>query len=157
MLIDRYSLFRIQVENLSKNLQKYENGKLSSLSMRGNHALCLFQLGKHPEGMTASELSCACEVDKALISRVSAELLELGHIAHKDPKKTKYRSKLVLTESGRAVLRQITLWVCDAIRDLKHEITAEELNIFFKVMGILQNFLDGASTPMTNDERTELT
>ncbi|MBQ7364750.1 MAG: winged helix-turn-helix transcriptional regulator [Clostridia bacterium] len=142
MLIDRYALFRIYVENLSKSLQKYENSKMSSLSMRGIHALCLFQLGKHPEGMTASELSQACEVDKALISRVVAELLELSHIAHKNPQKTKYRSKLVLTDSGKACLRQVTHWVCDAIRDLKSEITSEELNAFFKVITILNRFLD---------------
>ena len=143
MLIDRYALFRIYVENLSKNLQKYENGKMSSLSMRGIHALCLFQMGKRPDGMTAAELSAACEVDKALISRVVADLLELGHIVHKNPEKTKYRSLLVLTPSGKACLRQVTLWVCDAIRDLKEEITIDELNAFFKVIGILNRFLEG--------------
>ena len=145
MLIDRYALFRIYVENLSKNLQKYENSKMSSLSMRGIHALCLFQLGKSPDGMTAAELSQACEVDKALISRVVAELLELGHIAHKNPERTKYRSKLILTESGRACLRQVTRWVAQAIRDLKNEITGDELNAFFKVMKILNGFLDSHS------------
>lgn len=150
MLIDRYALFRIYVENLSKNLQKYENSKMSSLSMRGIHALCLFQLGQSPDGMTSAELSAACEVDKALISRVVADLFELGHIAHKDPERTKYRSKLVLTESGRACLRQVTLWVCDAIRELKNEITIEELNAFYKVIGILNRFLEGDLPQSTN-------
>lgn len=151
MLIDRYALFRIYVENLSKSLQKYENSKMSSLSMRGIHALCLFQLGKSQDGMTAAELSQACEVDKALISRVLSELLELGHVAHKNPEKTKYRSKLILTESGRACLRQVTRWVTEAIRDLKNEITSDELNAFFKVMAILNRFLD------TNSETSDPT
>ena len=96
--------------------------------------------------MTASELATACEVDKALISRVVAELLELGHIVHKNPERTKYRSKLILTPSGRACLRQVTLWVCEAIRELKNEITSDELNAFFKVMGILNRFLEGTSS-----------
>lgn len=146
MLIDRYALFRIYVENLSKNLKDYENSKMSSLSMRGIHALCLFQLGQKEEGMTASELATTCEVDKALISRVVAELLELGHIVYKNPERTKYRSKLILTPSGRACLRQVTLWVCEAIRELKNEITSDELNAFFKVMGILNRFLEGTSS-----------
>lgn len=143
MLIDRYALFRVYVENLSKNLAKYENDKMSVLGMRGIHALSLFHLGNSEEGMTASELSVACAVDKALISRVTAELFEMGHITFKDPAKTKYRAKLVLTPSGRACLRQVTVWVCDAIRDLKSEITSEELNAFFKVIGILNEFLEG--------------
>jgi len=143
MLIDRYALFRVYVENLSKNLSRYENEKMSALGMRGIHALALFHLGHHTDGMTGAELTAACAVDKALISRVTAELFEMGHIVYKDPEKTKYRAKLVLTPSGRACLRQVTLWVCDAIRDLKNEITIEELNAFFKVIGILNGFLEG--------------
>ncbi len=145
MLIDRYALFRVYVENLSKNLAKYENDKMSGLGMRGIHALSLFHLGKNADGMTAAELSTSCAVDKALISRVTAELFEMGHIAYKNPDKTKYRAKLILTPSGRACLRQVTFWVCDAIRDLKNEITIEELNAFFKVIGILNGFLAGDS------------
>ena len=143
MLIDRYALFRVHAENLSKNLQRYENRKMSALGMRGIHALSLFQLGRHPEGMTATELAAACEVDKALISRVTAELLEAGHVAHKDPEKSRYRSKLILTASGRACLRQVSRWICQSIRELKDEITDEELASFFKVMMILNRYLGG--------------
>ena len=153
MLIDRYALFRICIENMSKNLQKYENSKMSALSMRGIHALCLFKIGNSLDGMTAAELSVACEVDKALISRVLADLLELGHVAHKNPEKTKYRSKLILTESGRACLRQVTRWVTEAIRELKNEITSDELNAFFKVMEILNHFLDTHSVLQENNSQ----
>ena len=156
MLIDRYALFRVFVENLSKNLAKYENEKMSGLGMRGIHALLLFHLGNSENGLTAAELSLACAVDKALISRVTADLFELGHIAYKDPEKTKYRAKLVLTTSGRACLRQVTLWVCDAIRDLKNEITIEELNAFYKVIGILNDFLENGAIEESDSRERNL-
>ena len=141
MLIDRYAQFRVNAESLSKNLQKYENSKMSSVGMRGIHALCLFHLGRHPQGMTVTELAAACEVDKALTSRVVAELLEGGYAAYKDPEQKNYRNKVVLTRRGKGCLRRVTLWVCDAIRDLKDEITRDELNTFFRVMMVLNNYL----------------
>lgn len=141
MLIDRYALFRVHAESLSKNLQRYENSRMSSLGMRGIHGLSLFQLGRHPEGMTATELAAACGVDKALISRVTTELLEAGHVTYKDPEKSRYRAKLVLTDSGRACLRKVSFWICQSIHELKDEITGEELNAFFKVMMIVNRYL----------------
>ncbi len=141
MLIDRYAEFRVNVETLSKNLQKFENSKMSSMGMRGIHALCLFKLGHSAEGLTAAELSSACEVDKALISRVVSELHEGGYIATKDPEKGRYRRKLVLTPKGRTVLRTVTHLICSSIKDLKDEITVEELDTFYKVMLILNKHL----------------
>lgn len=159
MLIDRYAQFRICVENLSKNLHDFENSKMSSLGMRGIHALSLFQLGHHPDGMTATELAAACGVDKALISRVTAELLEAGYVAHKDPEKSRYRSKLILTASGRSCLRRVTRWICQSIRELQDEITAEELQTFFRVMLVLNDYLNGEKNSfaaITESERTVL-
>lgn len=140
MLIDRYAQFRVFAENLSKNLHKYENAKMSSLGMRGIHALSLFHLGRSNEGMTVTELAAACEVDKALISRVTDELIEGGNVTYKDPDKKNYRSKLVLTHKGRACLRRVTLWICDSIRELKDEISREELNAFFHVIEVLNKY-----------------
>lgn len=156
MLIDRYAQFRIHAETLSKNLQKFENSKMSSLGMRGIHALSLFALGRSAdEGMTVTELAAACAVDKALISRVTDELLEGGFIAYKDPEKKNYRNKMVLTRKGKGCLRRVTLWICDGIRVLKDEITADELNTFFKVMMILNNYLGGEEAASNDTEEKE--
>ena len=150
MLIERYAQFRIQVENLSKNLQKFENSKMSSLGLRGIHALTLFQLGRHPEGITVTEIAAACEVDKSLISRVVVELIEAGHVAYLDPD-VKYRKKMVLTPRGRACLRRVTLWICSSIREIKDEISMEELNSFFKVMVLLNDYFGGDTADATEE------
>jgi len=155
MLIDRYAQFRIHIENLSKNLQKYENSKLSSLGMRGIHALTLFQLSRRADGMTVTEIATACEVDKALISRVVVELIEAGHVVYLEPETKNYRRKMVLTPRGRACLRRVTLLICSSIRDIKDEITVEELNAFFKVMMALNAVFSGDATADAEEEKGE--
>ena len=152
MLIDRYAQFRIHTENLSKNLQKYENSVLSSLGLRGIHALTLFQLSRRAEGMTVTEIAVACEVDKSLISRVVAELIEAGYVAYLDPETKKYRRQMALTPRGRACLRRVTLWICSAIRKIKDEITVEELNVFFKVLMTLNDFFARDEKEEGNEE-----
>lgn len=155
MLIDRYAQFRIHIENLSKNLQKYENSKLSSLGMRGIHALTLFQLSRRADGMTVTEIAAACEVDKALISRVVVELIEAGHVVYLEPETKNYRRKMVLTPRGRACLRRVTLLICSSIRDIKDEITVEELNAFFKVMMALNAVFSGDAATDAEEEKGE--
>ena len=144
------------IENLSKNLQKYENSKLSSLGMRGIHALTLFQLSRRSDGMTVTEIATACEVDKALISRVVVELIEAGHVVYLEPETKNYRRKIVLTPRGRACLRRVTLLICSSIRDIKDEITVEELNAFFKVMMALNAVFSGEiAAEDSNEEKGE--
>lgn len=157
MLIDRYAQFRIHIENLSKNLQKYENSKMASLGMRGIHALTLFQLSRRAEGMTVTEIATACEVDKSLISRVIVDLIDAGHVTYLEPETKNYRRKLVLTPRGRACLRRVTLLICSSIRDIKADITVEELNAFFKVMMALNNFFSGevSGVESADDEKGE--
>ena len=147
MLIDRYAIFRVYVESLSKNLQKYENKVMSEMGMRGIHALCLFHLGKSREGLTATQLATMCHVDKALISRTVSELSESGDVVRDMSGKGKYRSRIQLTLKGRQCLRKVTLEICNSIRQMKDEITSEELETFYKVLVTLDRYLsDGTDT-----------
>ena len=116
----------------------------------------MFQLGRRPDGMTVTEIATACEVDKALISRVIVELIEAGHVVYLEPETKNYRRKIVLTPRGRACLRRVTLLICSAIRDIKDEITVEELNTFFKVLMTLNNvFSSEAAEAASSEEKGE--
>ena len=130
---------------------------MASLGMRGIHALTLFQLSRRAEGMTVTEIATACEVDKSLISRVIVDLIDAGHATYLEPETKNYRRKLVLTPRGRACLRRVTLLICSSIRDIKADITVEELNAFFKVMMALNNFFSGevSGVESADDEKGE--
>lgn len=141
MLLDRYAEFRVNVENLAKNLAKYENARMAPMGLRGIHALCLFYLGHAPNGMTAASLAEACGVDKGLISRVIADLLSKDQIRRSTPENVRYRARYVLTADGQACLRQVTRFITHTMRELKDEITDEELATFFKVMLLMNRHL----------------
>ncbi len=141
MLLDRYADFRVNVENLSKNLAKFENQHLSTMGIRGVHVLCLYHLDKNPAGMTASRLAAFCDVDKALISRIIGDLLSLDFIRRITPETVRYRARYVIAPNGRACLRQVTRWVIETIRQLKDEISDQELATFFKVMILMNRHL----------------
>ena len=107
--------------------------------------------------MTVTKIATACEVDKALISRVIVELIEAGHVVYLEPETKNYRRKIVLTPRGRACLRRVTLLICSSIRDIKDEITVEELNAFFKVMMTLNAVFAGesATAEVATEEKGE--
>lgn len=76
---------------------------MTEQGLRGNHTMCLYNLGRHPGGLTCAQLTTLCEEDKAAISRTLAELETRGYVRREAPPGSgKYRAKLLLTEKGQA-------------------------------------------------------
>ena len=130
------------VEHMAKTLQKYKNEKLAAFGLRSMHLMFMFQLNQAAEGLTGSELAATCSVDKAFISRVTGELSNLGYIEYRDKMGTRYKNKLILTEKGREVMAEVSGIIDETIAAVSSQITSEEFDVFYKVLGTVNQNLE---------------
>jgi DNA-binding MarR family transcriptional regulator len=130
-----FETFSLTIEQIGKNMQKYKHEKALELGLRGIHVMCLYQLDKSKDGMTAAKLAEACGVNRAFISRIVAELLAEGHIAYADSALgRRYRSRLYLTERGRKTVQEMNLRIEEAVEKVGGDIRVRDLTIFYAIL-----------------------
>lgn len=127
-------------DRITKNIKRIIDMVLKEHGLRSTHASCFFRICEADNGLTSTELAEACGVDKAFISRITAELTGNGYIC-KDPDSTGmiYKRKFVLTEKGREIydallneLSKITLKTRDQLTDAKLQAFTEVLDVLDK-------------------------
>ncbi len=139
---ERYVRFCMAVEHMAKALQKYKNEKLAVFGLRSMHLMFMVQLNQADDGLTGTELAANCSVDKAFISRVTGELSELGYVEYRNKVGTRYKNKLILTEKGRAVMAEVSEMIDSTISAVSSELTAEQFDTFYEVLGTVNRNLE---------------
>ena len=133
-MLQRFQDFVTGITQCYRSIQKIKSTEMTEFGLKGTHVMCLFFLGQHPEGLTATQLSQMCAEDKAAISRTLAVLQERGYIQAGEKK---YRAPLRLTDAGEELARQmeglIQHWVTFGGDDL----TQEERETFYRALGKL--------------------
>lgn len=101
---ERFETFVGRITHIYKSIQKLKSLEMTEQGLKGNHTMCLYNLGRRPDGLTAAELAVLCEEDKAAISRTLSELGERGYVYDNTPASAKkYRAKVFLTPKGEEV------------------------------------------------------
>ena len=77
--MDQFSLL-LSLENISKCIEKIKCCKISEFGIRPAHFNCMMHIELSPEGLTPTELSKDCGVDKAFVSRTTSDLVKAGFI-----------------------------------------------------------------------------
>lgn len=131
-MIERFEQFTTTITQIYKNLQKVKMQEMADLELRGIHVMCLFQLNRHPEGLTVTQLSSLCGEDKAATSRTVSDLMQKGLIS--TDKEKKYRAPIILTENGQTVANQIDKQATQAVDAVGQGLTNEEREIFYKAL-----------------------
>ena len=75
-MFDRFETFVTTISTIHRYMQKIKSTEMKTLGLKGTHVMCLYSLGKHPEGLTATQLCRLCGEDKAAISRAITELTD---------------------------------------------------------------------------------
>ncbi len=104
----RFELFVSGITTCYKHIQRIKTTEMTELGLKGAHAMCLFFLNQHAEGLTATELCHLCNEDKAAISRSLSTLREKGYVVSHG---NAYRAKWALTSEGEAV----SMRVCESV------------------------------------------
>ncbi|MFA5562260.1 MAG: MarR family transcriptional regulator [Eubacteriales bacterium] len=152
----RFALFTLTMESITKNMQRYKNRKMYPFGLSSAHVLCLFSLRWAKAGMTASELSEACALDKSFVSRVTAKLIDLGYLVYLDPAAPrKYRAKLALTKEGKEVIAFITRTVNATMKQVSGDISPEDLHTFYRVLQHIDTNLSNMIKETSDESETD--
>lgn len=131
-MLQRFQSFVTGVTLCYKSIQKIKSTEMTEFGLKGTHVMCLFFLARHPEGLTAAQLSQMCAEDKAAISRTLAVLQEQGYIQAGE---RKYRAPIHLTPAGQELARQMEALIQQWVSLGGDDLTEEERTIFYRVLG----------------------
>ena len=143
MYAERFREFSGLVSRAEKALQRVKTENVKDYGLRGVHVSCLLALHERPEGLTATGLASVCGVDRAQISRVTAELRGLDLVCEASPgPRRRYRGALELTEEGRAAAAEMAGIVDEKLQRVSGDIPPEELTVFYRVFGAIVERLE---------------
>ena len=92
-----------------------------------------------PDGLTPTEISKDCGIDKAFVSRTTADLVKGGFIKtnEKFNDGRKYRNKYILTEKGKEVICEIKALIEKFFSDISSKISEYDMRCFWKVVSAI--------------------
>lgn len=128
----RFETFAGSVLELSRCLQKIKEMEMQQFGLKASHAMCLYHLGLHPEGLTATSLTELCKEDKAAVSRCLSQLAGKGLILSAPPSdKRAYRTLIFLSDKGKEVTGRINEIIDNALLFGSEGLDEEMRNAFY--------------------------
>ena len=142
-MLSNFETFSLSIEQIGKSLRRYKDERAGELGLRGTHVMLLYQLDKGGDGgMTAAKLAEACGVNRAFVSRMLAELIGDGFIAYAEADGARrYRSRVCLTERGKAAVSEVNARITEAVSLLGQDISARRMAIFYAVLQEIEHRL----------------
>ena len=137
---ERFQAFVTGISVCYKYIQKIKSLEMTEFGLKGAHAMFLFFLHSHPEGLTAAQLSQLCAEDKAAVSSSLASLLEEGYIVSDEKK---YRSRIRLTQRGEEVAYRIDQMIERWVESGGDGLTAQDRDVFYSSLELIANNLRG--------------
>lgn len=107
---ERFEDFVGMISALSKEIQRIKMVEATKLGIKGADVMLLYQLARHPQGLTGAELARRCGVTRAAVSRALATLEDKGFVmVQPDPGAGRYRAAVMLSARGAAAMESATL------------------------------------------------
>lgn len=144
MIKERFYLFVLRINSISKYINKLKFDFAPQLGVKNVHIFWLYELYVHPEGLTASELATRAMISRSLISREIENLLENGYIQMQKNSKGKrmnYNALISLTEKGVELAKNVSKKGMEVQSRVNQGISEEDLIIFYSTLEKLQNNL----------------
>ena len=147
MYMERFTAFALNLANIERDLHKMKSKKMAEYGLRATHLMCMVQIFCHEDGLSPTELARTCAIDKAFVSRITADLIDRNFIKFNEKYNDgrKYRQKFVLTEEGMKVMAQIDEVVGKVIAKIYDQVSEEELKNFYKILEVLNNNINLAT------------
>ena len=137
--MDNFDVLAVSFESINKCVNRIKSSKISKYGLRPSHFDCMVHIDLSEDGLTSTEISKECKVDKAFVSRTTADLMEGGFIElnQKFNDGRKYRVKYILTEKGKNVLLETRALIDEFFADMIGVVSEEEMKCFWKVIKAL--------------------
>ncbi|MGM9682884.1 MAG: MarR family winged helix-turn-helix transcriptional regulator [Eubacteriales bacterium] len=133
---DRFEIFSRMTSSALRSIQRIKNKYMEKYGLTGTHTICLRRLFEYPDGLTQRELAIACDIDKAQISRIVAELTQKGYALSVGDERT-YNRRFVLSDAGRDVTAEINRTVLEKNRYVSGDIPQEDIERFYSTFEII--------------------
>lgn len=139
--MDRFETFTGSILELNRLVQKIKDTEMKRFGLHAGHVMCLYHLGKYPEGLTVTQLAQISREDKAAVSRCLSELVRRQLVSGDFPEgKRSYRTRLCLTAQGRELVEQINSRVDAAVIGGSSGLTQlQRENLYFSLELIIKN------------------
>ena len=141
-MIVRYELFSAYISNIYRSIQRLEREEMIKYGLTGAYAQYLVAMKRHPDGITISELSEACDKDKAAVSRVIANMEKKELVKRQAQNNTLYRAPLFLTEQGQQAADYITKRAKIAVQKAGEGLSELERQKFYYALGLISSNLE---------------
>ena len=140
--MDRFETFTGSILELNRYLQKVKELEMKPFGLKANHVMCLYYLGKNPQGLTVTEMAETCREDKAAVSRCLSQLAERELVVSDAPRNQRaYRNPYRLTEKGRILAKQVDERVEQALRQGGKGLTEEQRETFYATAQVIMDNL----------------
>lgn len=135
---NQFEIFSSSVLQLAKTVQQIKSRKMAEYGLKGTNTLCLCEILESGEaGLSATELSQSCEIDKAQVSRCMNELIEREYVYRNDLMGCRYKQKYHLTPSGLAVAQDINATIQRLQKVLRKGLSAEDVDHLYRTLDTL--------------------
>ncbi len=131
---DVFENFTINILKLNKLVHKIKLAEMEEYGLKAIHVMCGYYLLKHPDGLTASEISRLAVEDKAALSRALATMREKDLVVY-DPKT--YNSVIVLTEQGKRFAEAVLQKADRAVEAGSADMSESERVEFYRTLGVI--------------------
>ena len=131
-MTERFENFTRNVSVAGKCIAKIKAHEMHRFGIRGGDVMCLFFIGKNPDGLTPTEISELCGEDKAGISRSLAALREKGYV-EADGDGRKYRMKYTMTAAGKAVFDALGEAINRAVESAGGTLPDKDRDTFYRI------------------------
>jgi DNA-binding MarR family transcriptional regulator len=149
---ERFEKFILLIDSVHKQINKIKQDVSPCDSVKSVHTMWLYELLRHPEGMTAAEIASTTGIDRSLVSREIRALIATGLIEYPDGEAGGYNSRIVLTDEGEDVARKLCAAALDIQAKASACVSAEELCTFYSVLSRINASLSDMSNKKTNNK-----
>ena len=137
---ERFEILSATVLHLVQAVQEIKAKKMGEYGLKGRSATVLCRIYERGGALTAMELTKACEVDKAQISRALAELSAREFVEKAGD--GCYKQKYTLTSGGARAAADISRAFADIETSVSKSLTKGELEVFFRTLYTLCDNFD---------------
>ena len=130
-MLERFQQFSFSISEIHRYLLQIERDEMEKLGYRAYFAQYLVIMNRHPDGVTAAELSKSSDKDKAAVSRAVAEMIERGLVTRQLVRGNGYRAPLRLTAKGKQVADHVCRRAVLAVSAVGGELSEQNRKVFY--------------------------
>ena len=142
---ERFFRFARLIDSVHKSVLRLRLDNAPSFGVKGVHVFWVYELSRHPEGLSAAELAQSSKIDRSLVSRELAALKKQGLVETEANTRRSYNAKLHLTDLGRRAAADIKSTALAFQARAGEGITEEELSGFYVILEKLSRNLASLS------------